>query len=54
MQTPLRMRELTEEEERVIKKLAHSRTASARLEEFVVHGKVTLMKLCILLFNDQQ
>ena len=33
MQTPLRMRELTEEEERVIKKLAHSRTASARLVE---------------------
>jgi len=33
MQTPLRMRELSEEEERVIKKLAHSRTASARLVE---------------------
>src|SRR5437667_6541088 len=33
MQTPLRMRELTKEEEQVIKKLAHSRTASARLVE---------------------
>lgn len=33
MQTPLRMRELTAEEERVIEKLAHSRTASARLVE---------------------
>lgn len=31
MRGPLRMRALTEEEERVIKKLAHSRTASARL-----------------------
>ena len=33
MRTPLRMRPLTAEEERVIKKLAHSRTASARLVE---------------------
>lgn len=31
MRGPLRLRALTEEEERVIKKLAHSRTASARL-----------------------
>ena len=33
MRQPLRLRELTEEEERVIKKLAHSQTASARLVE---------------------
>ena len=31
MRGPLRLRPLTEEEERVIRKLAHSRTASARL-----------------------
>lgn len=31
MRTPLRLRALSEEEARVIKKLAHSRTASARL-----------------------
>jgi transposase len=31
MRGPLRLRALSEEEERVIKKLAHSRTASARL-----------------------
>src|SRR5689334_18028950 len=33
MRNPLRMRTLTAEEERVIKKLAHSRAASARLVE---------------------
>lgn len=33
MRGPLRMRALTAEEERVVKKLAHSRTASARLVE---------------------
>jgi hypothetical protein len=31
MRGPLRLRALSEEEARVIKKLAHSRTASARL-----------------------
>ncbi|MBO0797089.1 MAG: helix-turn-helix domain-containing protein [Ktedonobacteraceae bacterium] len=33
MRRPLRMRELTAEEERIIRQLAHSRTASARLVE---------------------